>query len=107
MAAARAATIGLARGHGFQKHDSEALLHAGQAEQIRAIVFRGKLLARDVAHEADRVPKIQIAMQCVQPGSFRAVAHQPHRQARNAAAQLCGGFEQQVQALTRVEPAHR
>ena len=41
--------------HGFQQHDAEAFLDAGQAEDVGAIVLGGQVGTRNIAQPGDRV----------------------------------------------------
>jgi hypothetical protein len=56
----------LARGHRLQQHDPETLLHAGQAEDARAIVFTRQFRAGDIAQPRHRLFQFQFARQGVQ-----------------------------------------
>ena len=95
----------LSRGHGLQQDDAKAFLHAGQAENVRPIVFRRELRTGHVAQPADSVPGKQLARQAPQRRGVGAIAHQAHRQAGNAPAQDGGRAQQRSHALPPVQAA--
>jgi len=84
----------LACRHGFEESDPEAFLHAGQAEDVRAVILAGEAASRHLADPGDDGFELKIAPACVKRCGFRTAAGDPDFEVRNPAAQHVGGFEQ-------------
>jgi len=96
---------GLGSRHGFQQHDAEAFLNAGQAEEIRAVVLGQELGVRNVTQPRYRAVELQLARKAMQAGGTRAAANDPYFEAGDATGQRGGRAQQRVHALAPVEPA--
>ena len=95
---------GLGGRHGFQQHDAEAFLNAGQAEESARLYSArsGRAKCRPATPPCSRA---STGAKAGAARGARAIADDAHFQIRDAAGERRGGAQQHIQALAPVEPA--
>ena len=88
------------------QHDAEAFLNAGQAEDVRAVVFRRQRGTGNVAQPGNHAVQTELAGQRAPRGRVGAAAHDADFEAGDRAAERRGRPQQRIHALPAVQPPH-
>src|ERR1700682_9575 len=92
--------------HCFQKDDSKAFLHTGQAKYIRALIFFGQSHERHISEPVHDVIEAQFTADPPQSLILRSVAHDSNRELWNRCTQLCGRTEQNLDTLSGIKATY-
>ncbi len=97
----------LAGSHGLQEHDSKTFLNAGQAKNIRSIVFLSESRKWHITKPAHGTFEVQFAADLAQSPGFWTVADYSNLKSRNRVTQPRRSLKENFKTLSRIKPAYR